>query len=63
MKKYTLVNRFTERYRIGGRQRVRSRDMRILVIERLLLKNKKECDRKEEDGGTYEGLYVEGHQT
>jgi hypothetical protein len=38
------VNRFTERYRTKGHWRVRSRKIRILMIERLLLKKKKECE-------------------
>jgi hypothetical protein len=47
MDEYTLVNRFTERYRTGGHQRVRSRE----VVESLVLKKKKrECEREEEEG-------------
>jgi hypothetical protein len=34
-----------------GRRRVRSRDVHILVVERLLLKKKKECDEEEEEWG------------
>jgi hypothetical protein len=34
---------------------VRSRDVRILVVERLLLKNKKECEGGGEEGDTREG--------
>jgi hypothetical protein len=47
-----MVNQFTERYRTGGRRSVRSREIHILVVERLLLKKKKECDGEEEEGGT-----------
>jgi hypothetical protein len=50
------VNRFTERYRAGRCWRVRSKEVRILVVERLLLKKKKECDGEEEEGGTREGV-------
>jgi hypothetical protein len=36
-----LVNQFTERYRTGGRN-VRSREVRILKVESLVLKKKRE---------------------
>jgi hypothetical protein len=35
------------RYRTGGRQRVRSREVQILVVERLLLKKKEASDVEE----------------
>jgi hypothetical protein len=38
---------------------VRSREVRSLVVERLLLRKKKECDGEEEEGGTHEGVYIE----
>jgi hypothetical protein len=51
------MNRFTERYRTGGRRRVRSREIRILMVERLLLKKKNsEYKREKEEGGTCEGI-------
>jgi hypothetical protein len=46
------VNRFTERYRTGRRPRVRSREVQILMVERLLLKKKRNCEREKEEGGT-----------
>jgi hypothetical protein len=50
MEEYTLVNRFTERYETGGRWRVRSREGRIFLVERFVLKKKRVCEREEEDG-------------
>jgi hypothetical protein len=49
MDDYTLVNQFTERYRTRGRQKVRSRKVRILKTESLVLKKKRECEEGEED--------------
>jgi hypothetical protein len=48
------VNRFIERYRTGGRRRVRSREVQIFVLDMLLLKKKKECEEEEEEGNTLE---------
>jgi hypothetical protein len=50
-----LVNRFMERYRTGRRQKERSREVRILKVESLVLK-KRECEREEGEGDTREGL-------
>jgi hypothetical protein len=50
-----LVNRFTERYRTGGRRRLRSREVRILKVESLVMK-KRECEREEGEGDTRERL-------
>jgi ribosomal protein L20A (L18A) len=33
MEEYTLVNQFTEIYRTGGRQKVKSREVQILKVE------------------------------
>jgi hypothetical protein len=33
--------------RIRGRQKVRSREVQILKVERLVLKKKRECEREE----------------
>jgi hypothetical protein len=49
------VNRFTERYRTEKQRKVRSREVPSLVIESLMSKKKRECER-EEEGGTHEGL-------
>jgi hypothetical protein len=35
---------------------VRSREVRILKIESLVLKKKRECEREEEEGDTREGI-------
>jgi hypothetical protein len=51
-----LVNQFIERYRIRGRRKVRSREVRILKVESLVLKKKRECKREEREGDTREGL-------
>jgi hypothetical protein len=56
MEEYTLVNRFTERYRTGGHQMVRSREVWILKIESLVLKKKRECESEEGEGDIHEGL-------
>jgi hypothetical protein len=50
MKEYTLVNRFTEKFRIGGHRRVRSKKVRSLKEKRFMLKKKRECKREEEEG-------------
>jgi hypothetical protein len=47
MEEYTLVNRFIKRYKTRGRRMVRSRNVRILVVESFILK-KRECKRDEE---------------
>jgi hypothetical protein len=49
------VNRFKKRYMTRGRRRVRSREVQILVAERLLLKKKRECERDEEEGAPVSG--------
>jgi hypothetical protein len=54
------VNRFKERYMTGGRLIVRSREVRILVVEILLLKKKKECEREQEEDDTREGYRQKG---
>jgi hypothetical protein len=56
MEEYTLVNRFTERYRNEERQKVQSREAPSLTIESLMLKKKRECEGEKEEGGTREGL-------
>jgi hypothetical protein len=38
MEEYTLVNRFTERFRTGGRRRVRSKEEQFLEEENFVLK-------------------------
>jgi hypothetical protein len=42
-----LVNRFTERYRSRGHQKVRSREVTSLVVESLVLKKKREYESEE----------------
>jgi hypothetical protein len=42
MEEYTLDNRFTEKYEIGGRRRVRSREGQNFGGESFVLKNNKE---------------------
>jgi hypothetical protein len=58
MEEYTLINQFTDRYRTwgGGRQKVRSREVKILKVESLVLKKKKEYERDEAKPNTREGL-------
>jgi hypothetical protein len=56
MEEYTLVNRFTERYRTRGCQRVRSREVQILVVESFVLKKNRECEREEEEGAPMRGI-------
>jgi hypothetical protein len=58
MEEYTLVNQFTDRYRTlgGGRQKARSREVKILKVESLVLKKKKEYERDEGEGDTRERL-------
>jgi hypothetical protein len=51
-----LVNQFTERYRTGGRRKVRSRGKQILKVENLVLKKNRKCEREEGEGDTREGL-------
>jgi hypothetical protein len=41
------VNQFTERYRIEKHSNVRSMEVLSLVIESLVLKKKRECEREE----------------
>jgi hypothetical protein len=50
MEGYTLLNRFTERYEIRGRQRVRSREERIFMIKSFVLRKKRECERGKKKG-------------
>jgi hypothetical protein len=50
MEEYTLVNRFTEIFKIGGRRRVRSKEGQFLEEENFVLKKKKECKREKEEG-------------
>jgi hypothetical protein len=57
MDDYTLVNRFTVRYRTEKRTNVRSREVMSLVIESYVLKKKRECEREEEEGSTCEGFH------
>jgi hypothetical protein len=47
MEEYTLMNRFIERFRNRGRQRVRSKEGRFLE-EKFVLKKKREYERKKE---------------
>jgi hypothetical protein len=49
MEEYTLVNRFTERFRIEGRHRVRSKEVQFLEEENFVLKKKRECEMEEEE--------------
>jgi hypothetical protein len=56
MKEYTLVNRFTKRYKTRGHRNVRWREVQILKVESLVLKKKRECEREEEEKDTHEGL-------
>jgi hypothetical protein len=49
MEDYTLVNRFIERFRTGGRQMVRSKEGQFLE-ENFMLK-KREYEREKEEGG------------
>jgi hypothetical protein len=51
-----LVNRFTERYKTGGRQKLKSREVQILKVESLVLKKKRECERDEGEEDIHEGL-------
>jgi hypothetical protein len=51
-----LVNRFTEKYKTGGRQKLRSREVQILKVESLVLKKKRECERDEGEEDTHKGL-------
>jgi hypothetical protein len=37
-----------------GCQWVRSRELRILVVENFVLKKKRECEREEEEWGSHE---------
>jgi hypothetical protein len=60
MEEYIIVNRFMERYEMGGHRMVRSRDVRILVVESFVLK-KRECEN-EEEGSTHEGVLTGEHQ-
>jgi hypothetical protein len=50
MEEYTLVNRFTERYKTKRYQKVRSRK-----VPSLVLKKKRECDGDEEEGAPMRG--------
>jgi hypothetical protein len=45
-----------ERYRTGGRRKVRSREVHILKVESLMLKKKREYEREEGEENTCEGL-------
>jgi hypothetical protein len=56
MKEYTLVNRFTERFRTGRCRRVRSRDVRILMVENFVLKKKRGREREKEEDDTCKGV-------
>jgi hypothetical protein len=47
MEDYTLVNRFTERFRTGGRRMVRLKEGQFL--ENFMLK-KREYEREKEEG-------------
>jgi hypothetical protein len=40
----------------GGRRKVRSKEVRILKVESLVLKKKRECERDEREWNTYERL-------
>jgi hypothetical protein len=40
----------------GGRRKVRSREVQILKVESLVLKKKRECERREEEGDTCKEL-------
>jgi hypothetical protein len=39
-----------ERFRIGGRRRVRLKEGRFLEKENFVLKKKRECEREKEEG-------------
>jgi hypothetical protein len=54
------VNRFTERYRTDELKNVRSREVSSLVIENLVLKKKRECEREKEEADTREGYRHNG---
>jgi hypothetical protein len=41
---------------------VRSREVRILMVECLVWKKNRECERVEGERDTHEGLKIEGHQ-
>jgi hypothetical protein len=50
------VNQFTEIYMTEKRQNVRLREVPSLMIESLVFKKKKECEREDEEGGIHKGL-------
>jgi hypothetical protein len=54
------VNRFTERFRIEGRRRVRSREVWILEEKNFVLKKKRECEREKEEGIPMKGYWHKG---
>jgi hypothetical protein len=56
MKKYTLVNQFTERYETKGRRRVRSREGQNFVVENFVLKKKREYERKKKERTPVRGI-------
>jgi hypothetical protein len=49
-----------ERYRTGGHRRVRSREVQILMVERLLLKKKKEYEGRKKKGAPVRGYRQKG---
>jgi hypothetical protein len=55
MEEYTLVNRFVERFRTGGRQRVRLKEGQFLKEENFVLKKKRECVRGRKKKGPAKG--------
>jgi hypothetical protein len=48
------VNQFTKIYRIDEHRNVRWREVPSLMIESLMLKKKRECERKKEEWSTCE---------
>jgi hypothetical protein len=46
MEEYTLINRFIERYSIEEHRKVISRKVRILNVESMMLKKKREYERE-----------------
>jgi hypothetical protein len=56
MKKYTLVNQFTERYETKGRRRVRSREGQNFVVENFVLKKKREYEREKDERTPVRGI-------
>jgi hypothetical protein len=49
-----------KRYRTGGRQRVRSREVQILMVERWLLKKKKNVIGRKKKGAPVMGYRQKG---